>query len=138
MKNLEFKNFLHSIENRTFNTISTAAGIETIQQTTRNELRKEGLAALKADLEMLYGDSFDVVETANGLVIVAENLPGDFTFSWEIKSTIKAIDYDPFVEANKWEDAQEAKAAKLAAKEQAKLALEQKRRRKLVELGRDE
>lgn len=81
MKNLEFKNFLHSIENRTFNTISTAAGIETIQQTTRNELRKEGLAALKADLEMLYGDSFDVVETANGLVIVAENLPGDFTFS---------------------------------------------------------
>lgn len=81
MKNLKFKEFLHSLENRDFSTITTAGGVETIQQTTRNELRKEGVQALKADFQMLYGDHFDIVETSNGLVIVAENEPGDFTLS---------------------------------------------------------
>lgn len=44
---LKFKQFLHDIENREFDIITTANGSEIIQQTTRNELRKEGLAALK-------------------------------------------------------------------------------------------
>ena len=133
---LKFKQFLHDIENREFDIITTASGSEIIQQTTRNELRKEGLAALKWDLQQLYGTDFDIVETKEGLVIVSENLPGDFTFSWEIKNTIKSIDYDPFLEAGKYEDSLAAKAsakAERAAKKDAeRLAVEQKRQAKLA------
>ena len=133
---LKFKQFLHDIENREFDIITTDSGSEIIQQTTRNELRKEGLAALKWDLQQLYGDDFDIVETKEGLVIVSENLPGDFTFSWEIKNTIKSIDYDPFLEAGKYEDAlaakEAAKAERAAKKDAERLAVEQKRQAKLA------
>ena len=47
----KFSEFLHNIETTEFETNTTATGALTIQQSTRNELRKEGLAALKADLE---------------------------------------------------------------------------------------
>ena len=63
----------------------------------RNKLRKEGLEALYLDLKRLYGDTLDVLEGPNGtILIVAEN--PDFTFTWELKSTIKGIgpSYDPF------------------------------------------
>ena len=43
----------------------------------------------------MYGEDFDILETKEGIVIAAENEPGEFTFSWELKSTIKSIDYDP-------------------------------------------
>ena len=133
---LKFKQFLHDIENREFDIITTANGSEIIQQTTRNELRKEGLAALKWDLQQLYGTDFDIVETKEGLVIVSENLPGDFTFSWEIKNTIKSIDYDPFLEAGKYEDALAAKAAakaeRAAKKDAERLVVEQKRQARLA------
>lgn len=135
---LKFKHFLHDIESRKFDTITTASGSQIIQQTTRNELRKEGLAALKWDLQRLYGDDFDIVETKEGLVIVSENAPGDFTFSWEIKNTIKSIDYDPFIEAGKYEEALAAKVEAKREREAAKLAekaeLERKRRAKLSEV----
>lgn len=80
-QNLHFKEFLHQVEKTNFNTKTTVSGKLTIQQTTRNDLRKQGLAALKADLQNLYGDEFDIVETKSGLVIVAENEPSEFTFS---------------------------------------------------------
>lgn len=54
-------------------TNTTSKGETTIQQTPRNELRREGLNALKQDLINLYGDDFDVVETKEGIIIVAEN-----------------------------------------------------------------
>ena len=66
-------------------------------QSVRNKLRKEGLEALYLDLKRLYGDTLDVLEGPNGtILIVAEN--PDFTFTWELKSTIKGIgpSYDPF------------------------------------------
>ena len=66
---------------------------------------------------------FDVVETKDGIVIVAENEPGDFTFSWEVKTTIKAIDYDPFIKAQREKD-----------KEDKIKATEAKRAKKLAEL----
>ena len=75
-----------------FETNTTATGTVTIQQSARNALRKKGVEALKHDLELMYGSSFDVLETKEGIVIVAENDPGEFTFSWELKSTIKSID----------------------------------------------
>lgn len=118
MKDLKFTQFLHEVEDTQFETNTTATGTVTIQQTIRNDLRKEGVKALKADLEQLYGEEFDIVETKEGLVIVAENGPGDFTFSWEIKNTIKSIDYDPFIEAQKYEDAMAEAAAKKEAREQ--------------------
>lgn len=118
MKDLKFTQFLHEVENIQFETNTTATGTVTIQQTIRNDLRKEGVKALKADLEQFYGKEFDIVETKEGLVIVAENEPGDFTFSWEIKNTIKSIDYDPFIEAQKYEDAIAEAAAKKEAREQ--------------------
>jgi hypothetical protein len=48
---------------------------------------------------VIYGDEFDIVETKEGIVIVAENQADDWTFSWELKSTIKALNFDPFLEA---------------------------------------
>lgn len=47
----KFGEFLKTIENTNFETNTTATGALTIQQSKRNELRKEGVAALKADLE---------------------------------------------------------------------------------------
>ena len=83
--NPKFSEFLRMVEETEYATNTTATGALTIQQSARNELRKVGVAALKADLEWLYGDEFDVVETKEGIVLVAENEPGDFTFSWELK-----------------------------------------------------
>ena len=47
----KFGEFLKKIEAANFETNTTATGALTIQQSKRNELRKEGVAALKADLE---------------------------------------------------------------------------------------
>ena len=136
LNSLEFKKFLHEVEETNFGTKETVSGATTIQQTTRNEIRKKGLAALKADLNRLYGDEFDIVETKSGLVIVAENDPGAFTFSWEMTNTIKALDYDPFLEACKYEDEQAAKKEAKQAKIDAAAELDNKRRKKLSELGK--
>lgn len=62
------------------------------------------------------------METKEGLVVVAEN--NDFTFSWELKNTIKSTDYDPFIEANLYEES-------LAEKEQKKLRAEQEKAAKV-------
>ena len=78
---LQFPKFLNEVASTSFEQNTTATGAITIQQTTRNELRKAGVAALKADLELVYGDQFDVVETKEGIVIVVENEPDGFTFS---------------------------------------------------------
>ena len=74
-----FVRFLQEVENNNFETNTTATGLKTIQQSTRNELRKQGVKALKEDLNKLYGEYFDIVETKEGIVIVAEN--DEFTFS---------------------------------------------------------
>lgn len=47
----QFGAFLHQIETTNYSTNTTATGALTIQQSTRNELRKQGVAALKADLQ---------------------------------------------------------------------------------------
>ena len=111
-------------------TNTTANGMVTIQQTQRNQLRKEGLQAFKQDLIDWYGnEGFDVVETKEGIVIVAEaaaNDDGDndggYTFSWEIKPTIKNLDYDPFIEANNFEEDKANKAQKKARQQAEKEA----------------
>ena len=134
----QFADFLSEVEQTEFDTNTTATGTLTIQQSQRNLLRKKGIAAFKADLEWLYDDLFDVVETKDGIVIVAENEPGDFTFSWEVKTTIKAIDYDPFIEASAFEESEIQKASKKAQREKDKedkiKATEAKRAKKLAEL----
>lgn len=133
-----FANFLHEVEQTDYSTNKTASGALTIQQSTRNSLRREGLKALVADLKTWLPD-FDIVETKDGIVIVAENEPGDFTFSWELKSTIKSIDYDPFIAANNWEEKQIQDAAKKADRikraEEKQEALAEKRQRKLAKLN---
>ena len=70
--NPKFSEFLRMVEETEYETNTTATGALTIQQSARNELRKIGVAALKADLEWLYGNEFDVVETKEGIVLVAE------------------------------------------------------------------
>ena len=136
--NPKFSEFLRMVEETEYATNTTATGALTIQQSARNELRKVGVAALKADLEWLYGDEFDVVETKEGIVLVAENEPGDFTFSWELKNTIKSLDYDPFIQASNYEEAIAEKAEKKARidAEKAERAqkLEEKRAKKLAEI----
>ena len=136
--NPKFSEFLRMVEETEYETNTTATGALTIQQSVRNELRKVGVAALKADLEWLYGDEFDVVETKEGIVLVAENEPGDFTFSWELKNTIKSLDYDPFIQASNYEEAIAEKAEKKARVEAEKAEraqkLEEKRAKKLAEI----
>lgn len=51
---VEFMNGLRQKDNLPTNT--TATGTLTIQQTLRNEIRREGVKALKEDLENLYGE----------------------------------------------------------------------------------
>lgn len=134
----KFSEFLRMVETTEYDTNTTATGALTIQQSIRNDLRKVGVAALKEDLQWLYGDEFDVVETKEGIVIVAENEPGDFTFSWELKNTIKSLDYDPFIQASNYEESVVEKAekkAKIAAeKEERARKLEEKRAKKLAEI----
>jgi hypothetical protein len=88
----------------------------------------------------IYGDEFDVLETKDGLVLVAENEPGEWTFSWELKSTIKSLDYDPFIEANNYDEEVASKQEKKLRREQEKEAklklLEEKRAKKLAEIER--
>lgn len=136
--NPKFSEFLRMVEETEYETNTTATGALTIQQSVRNELRKIGVAALKADLEWLYGDEFDVVETKEGIVLVAENEPGDFTFSWELKNTIKSLDYDPFIQASNYEESVAEKAEKKAKVEAEKAEraqkLEEKRAKKLAEI----
>ena len=138
MNKTNFGSFLHEVEETNFETNITSKGVKTIKQTPRNELRRAGVEALKADLEEFYGDDFEVLETDEGLVVVAENMPGDFTVSWEIKLGIKALDYDPFIAASNFEDARASQQAKKAASEADKIAkakrLEEKRNAKLAEL----
>lgn len=134
----KFIDFLREVSETEYDTNTTATGSVTIQQSARNELRKRGVEALRQDLQWLYGEEFDVVETKEGIVIVAENEPGDFTFSWELKNTIKSLDYDPFIQANNYEEAQAEKQAKKARQEAEKTAkmkaLEEKRAKKLAEI----
>ena len=70
---------------------------------------------------------------------MAENEPDDFTFSWEIKCTIKSINYDPFLEAQTYEDEEAEKAHKKALRDAEKLQREEeladKRAKKLAELA---
>ena len=50
-KPTNFSDFLHEVETTTYPTNTTSTGNVTIQQSIRNELRKKGVAALKADLQ---------------------------------------------------------------------------------------
>ena len=139
MNTTYFGEFLRKISQMELTTNTTSKGETTIQQTPRNELRREGLNALKQDLVKFYGDEFDVVETKEGIVIVAENEPGGWTFSWELKSTIKSLDYDPFLEAGNFDEDQAQKAAKKARREaeretkERNLAAKREAKLKLVE-----
>ena len=138
----KFKAFLAHLESSEFETNTTATGAVTIRQSQRNQLRKEGVKALLEDLQWLYGDQFDIVETKDGIVLVAENEPGDYTISWELKNTIKSIDYDPFLEATAYEESEIEKSnkkdAREAEKERKAAALEAKRAKKLAELEETE
>lgn len=76
-----FNEFLNSLESaETLPTNHTNAGHITIEQTPRNQLRRQGMDALIADLKASL-PSFDVVETANGIVIAAENAATGYTIS---------------------------------------------------------
>lgn len=72
--------------------------------------------------------------------MVVENEPTDQTVSLEFKLTIKSLDYDPFEEANQYDEDRAAKAQKKAQREADKVAraeaLEAKRNAKLEELAR--
>jgi hypothetical protein len=133
-----FGTFLTKVSQTHYDVNTTATGSVTIQQSARNDLRREGLEALKADLKALYVNegACELVETKEGLVLVVEN--PDFTFSWEIKSTIKSLDFDPFIEANNYDEARAAKETKAAEKasNQAKREhdIAEKRAQKMAEL----
>ena len=75
---LQFPGFMAKVSETEFETDTTASGTETIQQSTRNRLRKEGITALKHDLKKFY-PNIDIVETKEGIVLVCEN--DAFTFS---------------------------------------------------------
>ena len=77
-----FGAFLRSLETlEDLPTSDIATGSRIIQQSTRNDLRRQGLNALLSDLNALYGDAFSVLQTKDGIVLVAENEPNDVTIS---------------------------------------------------------
>lgn len=84
--NLKFKSFLKGLEGlEDLPTSTLTTGSLIIQQSRRNELRRDGVEALLADLKAIYGegvaDGFDIVQTQDGIVFVAENEPNDVTIS---------------------------------------------------------
>lgn len=136
----KFGQFLKEVEHIEFDTNTTSTGTYTIQQSQRNALRKQGLAALLADLQEWYGDDFDIVETKDGIIIVAENEPCDVTVSWEIKTTIKSLDFDPFIEASSYEslvaEKEEKKRQKDIERKKKEEETARKREKKLAELAK--
>lgn len=137
-QSLAFKDFLHKLEQEPLEIKEKTNGTATIQQTKRNQLREEAVEAICEDLKLLYGDQFDIVETADGICVVAENEPSDITVTLELKPTIKSIDYDPFVEANRYDEMRAEKVAKKEAREKEKADKEKlvriKRAQKLAEI----
>lgn len=133
-----FGKFLHDIEQTNFNFHTTVNGDVTIQQSDRNKIRSKGIEAFLTDLINWYGDDFDIVRTKEGIVVVAENEPNDFTFGWEIKCTIKSPDYDPFIQASLYEDEvkkkEEKRQQQQKEKEEKQLQIEQKRAAKLAQI----
>ena len=139
-----FESFLDEVMNANLGTVVTTIGTKIIQQSTRNNLRKDGVAALKADLEQLFNhrDDISVLETKDGIVIAVENTAGDFTFSWEIKNAIKSLDYDPFIEAGNFDDSvaeKKAKKERIEKEKADKIAkMMEKRAKKLAEVAERE
>ena len=137
-QSLAFKDFLHKLENEPLEIKEKANGTATIQQTRRNQLREEGVVALFSDLKMLYGDEYDVVWTADGICFAAENEIIDKTIPIMIKPEIKSPDYDPFLEADRYDQMRAEKNAKKEAREKEKANKEElvriKRAQKLAEI----
>ncbi len=106
---MKFNNFLKEIEEKKLDTTVTSKGLVIIQQTLRNKMRKEGELALYEDLMELYPD-FDILQTADGIVFVSRN--EDFDFSFELKCSIKAVDYDPYTEADEYAEQESLKEQK--------------------------
>ena len=139
-----FEAFLDEIQSKEVATSVTTIGTKIIQQSVRNNLRKDGMEAFKADLEAMFAhrDDISILETKDGIVVAVENAPGDFTFSWEIKSAIKSLDYDPFIEAGNFDDAMAEKKAKKERIEKEKAdkiaKMMEKRAKKLAEVAERE
>lgn len=136
---LQFIDFLYGLEDNELEQNTTATGITTIKQTKRNQLRAEGVKALLSDLKLIYGDDFDILQTKEGIVFTVM-MNDETLLSWELKSTIKALDFDPYIAAEMYETEQEQKSSKREARikeEEAKrIALEAKRQAKLAEQER--
>lgn len=139
--NSNFEAFLDEVMNANLNTVVTTIGTKIIQQSTRNNLRKVGVEAFKKDLEAMFAhrDDISILETKDGIVVAVENAAGDFTFSWEIKSAIKSLDYDPFIEAGNYDDAvaeKQAKKERIEKEKADKIAkMMEKRAKKLAEVA---
>ena len=118
-ENLKFAQFLEKVAHNKYNVSVNARGIQSIQQTDRNKLRREGEDALFEDLLNIYKD-FDVVQTKDGICLIAHN--ADFEFTFELKACIKSTDYDPYFEADDFAEQRAEKEAAKKAKEAAKKA----------------
>lgn len=138
-ENLKFIDFLYQVQDSKYEQNTTSTGTTTIKQTLRNNIRAEGIEALMHDLKMIYGEDFEIVRTKEGIVFTVLT-DDDEQFSWELKSTIKALDFDPFAAAEMFQEEQDAKQAKKDARraeeEQKQIALEAKRQAKLLEIER--
>lgn len=112
-----FINFLHNeVSGKSLPVSTSRNGQTVISQSTRNKLRSDGLAALYTDLKAAFdAANLDLLETKNGFLLVAE--AANLTFTWEFKSAIKGIEpsYDPFAEAQAWDD-EKARRAKVHAR----------------------
>lgn len=137
-QSLAVKDFLHKLESEPWEVKEKTNGTATIQQTTRNQLREEGVAAFFSDFITFYGDEYDIVRTADGICFAAENEIIDKTIPVMIKFEIKSVDYDPFLEADRYDQMRAEKNAKKEAREKEKANREElvriKRAQKLAEI----
>lgn len=132
----KFGAFLKSLEScGEIPTNMTSSGVKTIQQAVRNKIRQQGVQALLDDFRAIYGDSAEILETEGGIVFAVETDDGKgFTLSWEIKSTIKSTDYDPFIDAANYDEKKANKEESRLRKEREQKEHEETAKRKREEL----
>lgn len=127
MKNLE--KLFEEIKDREFRITTTAKGLRTIHQTERNQLKREIMTALVADLDEKFGYAF---RSSEGVLLEIENevvadlTSRGITICFDVK--VKDLDIDAKYEG--------ADYAEQMAKKQAEQALRAEKAKKKAEKDR--
>jgi hypothetical protein len=112
-----FAEFLtDDVAHRNLRTNENANGVLTIQQTQRNELRKE---TSEKFLDFLLDNGLNAFQTKSGIIIEVDN-ENVGPISLELKLAFKSLNYNVEEQADLFDEESEEKAEAAAAKAKAK------------------